>query len=120
MTKVLEGAIEIEHKPSSVILPNGQVMHLNKSYLLPTPASVPRAARITLSFPHLTDGALLSIRQLYNNSFIVVFCSAKVEIYHNNTIVLTVQRKYKNRLWHTNMSNNKTGTIINSNSNPST
>ena len=102
---VPEDSTELEHKPSKVILPNGQTIKSCKIYLLPSPTSIPREARIANSFKHLTEGVLLSIGQLCDNGCIAVFYSNKVDIYHNNTIILTRERNYSNSLWYIDIAN---------------
>ena len=91
----------------NVVLPNGKMISLQATILLPEPKELPPEARTANVFTQLTEGSLTSIGQYCDYGCTATFDEDHVYTHYNNRLILKGNRNHSNKLWYFNL-NSKT------------
>ena len=86
----------IKDNPATIFLDSTIIQPSHKEYLEPPP-SISSLTKASLACPNITNKSLLSIGQLCDDDYIVLFTKAALYIFKNDQIVIQGCRNKKRR-----------------------
>ena len=101
----------ILHNGPIAYLPDKTTIKADRQGVLPLHPDLSISAKMTYSFPNLTNESLISVGQLCDDNCKVIFDKTSVQVSKNNKIILQGQRSTKDKLYDINLNPGQTTRI---------